>query len=224
MAQGGGPPMITDDPGTTPKGTWEINTTFNSAVTNMNEYEIPRLDFNYGANERIQLKIEIPFLLTTTPDKGLARSTGSPVPGIKYRFLDESKHFISVSTYPQAAVAIHADDETQYKLPLQFQKTFKRFAIGEDFGIILSKSTTGNWANGNLLGYIISDKLEVMGEWCTQGNFNRGSAFRSFVNVGMRYEIKRRLMFMTSFGTQTHTPESEQREYFFSYTGLQWRL
>jgi hypothetical protein len=57
----GGPPMITDDPGTPGDGHWEINlaaSARHSATTS--EGEVPLLDVNYGLGERIQLKYEVP--------------------------------------------------------------------------------------------------------------------------------------------------------------------
>ena len=55
----GGPPMLTDDPGTPGDGHWEINT----AVTTEQRpgersSEPPLLDLNYGIGDRIQLKYE----------------------------------------------------------------------------------------------------------------------------------------------------------------------
>ena len=61
LAQSGGPPMITDDPGTPDKGAWEINLSLNSEIQKYDkEFEAPLLDINFGLNERIQLKLEFP--------------------------------------------------------------------------------------------------------------------------------------------------------------------
>src|SRR5438270_11046679 len=56
----GGPPMITDDPGTPGNGKWEIETAFTFLRTpERKTFEGPVLDFNYGWGERIQLKYEV---------------------------------------------------------------------------------------------------------------------------------------------------------------------
>ncbi len=53
----GGPPFITDDPGTPGNHHWEINFGW---IANHNPgqsyYEIPDVDLNYGWGDRIQLK------------------------------------------------------------------------------------------------------------------------------------------------------------------------
>jgi hypothetical protein len=56
--------MITDDTETVPKHHFEINTAFtmergrDGAI-----YGVPDVDFNYGLNKRMQLRIEIPWVL-----------------------------------------------------------------------------------------------------------------------------------------------------------------
>ncbi len=62
LAQGG-PPLITDDPGTPGDGNWEINIAFTAEKRKtVRSYENPILDINYGLGDRIQLKYEVPWL------------------------------------------------------------------------------------------------------------------------------------------------------------------
>ena len=59
----GGPPLITDDPGTPGPGKWEIQFSFaHERSQNERVYEAPLLDINYGVGERIQLKYEVTYL------------------------------------------------------------------------------------------------------------------------------------------------------------------
>ncbi len=62
----GGPPFITDDPGTPGNKHWEINLGW-TADHNPGEasYEVPDFDINYGLGERIQLKYELPIAVAT---------------------------------------------------------------------------------------------------------------------------------------------------------------
>src|SRR5947199_673360 len=57
----GGPPLITDDPDTPGPGYWEINL---AAVVarhpGSQSADLPRVDANYGAGRRVQLKFEGP--------------------------------------------------------------------------------------------------------------------------------------------------------------------
>ena len=50
----GGPPLLTDDPGTPGDGNWEINIGFTiEKLLQETLYEAPILDINYGLGERI---------------------------------------------------------------------------------------------------------------------------------------------------------------------------
>src|SRR5690242_14707903 len=63
LAQGG-PPMRTDDPGTPGNGNVEINLAVTSdRRADERVLEAPLVDINYGLGERIQLKVEVPFVI-----------------------------------------------------------------------------------------------------------------------------------------------------------------
>src|SRR5689334_7895346 len=58
-----GPPLVTDDPGTAEKGTWEINLASTYEERHgQSAAELPLLDFNYGLGERVQFKYEVPWV------------------------------------------------------------------------------------------------------------------------------------------------------------------
>src|SRR5947209_7357176 len=60
----GGPPMITDDTETVPKHHFEINNGFTmERGSDGTIYSIPDIDFNYGLNKRMQLRIETPWVV-----------------------------------------------------------------------------------------------------------------------------------------------------------------
>ena len=72
----GGPPFITDDPGTPGNHHWEINFGW---IANHNPgqsyYEIPDVDMNYGWGDRIQLKYELPMAVATDSNPGTSPMT-----------------------------------------------------------------------------------------------------------------------------------------------------
>ena len=71
----GSPPLITDDPGTPPKGHWEVNLgTSTERRPGSQQSELPLLDLNYGLADTVQLKYEVPFLLER--EAGEAQRTG----------------------------------------------------------------------------------------------------------------------------------------------------
>src|SRR5690348_15576054 len=85
----GGPPMLTDDPGTPGNKRWEINvfgTLEHSHERQMSE--APNLDLNYGLGDHIQLKFEVPFLVLKDYGEQAKSGLGDSLAGVKWRFMD----------------------------------------------------------------------------------------------------------------------------------------
>jgi hypothetical protein len=99
----GGPPLLTDDPGTPGNRNWEINiasTHFRSPGER--EIEAPLLDINYGLGDRIQLKYEVPYLFDSDGDAPYRSAVGNSLIGVKWRFFQRSdEKGWNISTYPQ---------------------------------------------------------------------------------------------------------------------------
>jgi hypothetical protein len=217
-AQGGGPPMLTDDPGTVELHKWEINTSFNTQITNETQLAIPYLDINYGLLKNLQLKIEDPYLINIDQNKQASGKVGDPLIGVKYNFINEDKHFLSASIYPQATVT---GDQKGFLIPLLLAKTIDRFVIGEEIGYSYVEKDSNNLLLGTLLSYKISTKLEIMGEYFMQRSYTPSITTQGYMNYGCRYTINQKFTFLGSFGTQVLTPVNTQRQYFFSYIGVQ---
>ena len=123
----GGPPFITDDPGTPGNRQWEINVGFIGTHTPLGKpsssdssayqqgtssYQLPDLDINYGLGDRIQLKYEVPLAASTDGTNTTRVGVGQSLPGIKWRFFehhtpgepksDENLTF-AMSTYPMVS-------------------------------------------------------------------------------------------------------------------------
>src|SRR5438046_127015 len=80
----GGPPLLTDDPGTAEYKHWEINLAVLPEIRqDSRRFELPLADFNYGANEHTQLKFEIPLLVEWS-DSGSHAETGDGNFGVKW--------------------------------------------------------------------------------------------------------------------------------------------
>ena len=139
----GGPPMLTDDPGTPGDTHWEVNLASLMNRTSQNtSYELPLLDLNYGVGETVQLKFEAPWLLQNGLD-GKQNAMGKSLVGVKWRFYDESEHGWQVSTYPQIEFATPysaaakkglADKSTNYLLPVEIVRTFNDFDVNLEVG------------------------------------------------------------------------------------------
>jgi len=98
----GGPPMLTDDPGTPGRGMWEVN--FLSTMNHSSEgwtFDAPNVDLNYGLGNHIQLKFETPWVITKEKGKAARSGLGNSMVGVKWRFLDEETNNVNMSIYPQ---------------------------------------------------------------------------------------------------------------------------
>ncbi len=86
LAQGG-PPLLTDDPGTPGNRNWEINVAYTQdRRPDGNSYAVPILDVNYGAGDRVQLNFQIPYLFSSSNGGPLAGGLGNSLAGVKWRF------------------------------------------------------------------------------------------------------------------------------------------
>lgn len=222
QGQGGGPPMITDDPGTPEKGNWEINLSVNSDLKkHEKEFETPLLDINFGFNERTQLKMEFPYLFTKTDPGEYHSRFGDVTFGIKYRFLDEDKSGIAISLYPQITVATESDANNEYLLPFQFEKSFGKFVIGLEVRYAYISGDEVFIQNGLLFGFDYSERLVVMGEFVYWANTLVFDGVEGVVNLGMKYQINDLFTFMTSMGTSLFSPAGDFRTTIISFFGFQ---
>ena len=88
----GGPPFITDDPGTPGNRHWEINlgwTGFHNPGAS--SYQLPDIDINYGLGDRIQLKYELPLAAVTDENNTTRAGLGESFPGVKFRFYEHHR-------------------------------------------------------------------------------------------------------------------------------------
>jgi len=217
-AQGGGPPMLTDDPATLNKHQFEINTSINSQITKEVQLAVPYVDANYGINNDIQLKVEAPYLITYDQQKNSIGKFVDPLFGVKCHFVHEEKYFLSVSTYPQFTVT---GTQKEFLVPLLLAKTIGKFTLGEEVGYLFVEKDSSSLLNGNLLSYHPTKRVELMAEFFWQKSFHPTIATVGFMNYGCRYTFNKTFTFIGSVGTQVITPSNQERQYFFSFIGIQ---
>src|SRR3974377_139630 len=83
LAQGG-PPLLTDDPGTPGNRNWEINFSSMQFWRNTErELQSPLLDTNYGLGDRIHLKYQVPYLLNSNNGEPFKGGVGNSLLGVK---------------------------------------------------------------------------------------------------------------------------------------------
>jgi hypothetical protein len=104
---------------------------------------------------------------------------------------------------------------------LLLAKTIGKFVIGEEAGYLFVEKDSSSLLNGNLLSYKATNKLEIMGEFFVQKSFHPTIATIGFMNYGCRYTFNKTFTLLASMGTQVITPANQQRQYFFSFIGIQ---
>jgi hypothetical protein len=226
----GGPPMITDDPGTPGNGNWEINLAWlgdhDAGATTQNA---PLLDLNYGLGARIQLKYEVPWLLVHAADGVSAAGLGDSLAGVKWRFYDTGDpQRWQVSMYPQyefnspggsdrRGVAEHG---AHWLLPLEFQRSFAIADLNFEFGRTLRTAGVAQdeWFGGLVVGRKLTPRLETMLE--LQGTFARNFDRNSVIlNSGIRYKIAGPFTLLAAIGSGVG---GSDRAAWISYLGLQF--
>jgi hypothetical protein len=137
----GGPPLETDDPGTPGAGNIEVNVSVEAEREGGGTgYDAPRLDGNLGVGSNVQLKLEIPWRVATSPSEPARTGLGNVMLGVKWRF-GESKH-MAVSTYPQVTLGGLessrtrglADSGTAMLLPVEIAWHTGRLSVGAEGG------------------------------------------------------------------------------------------
>lgn len=83
VAAQAGPPFRSDDPETPGSGNWEIKFGFiGDRNPQAGAYDVPNLDVNYGLENRIQLKYELPLAIAEERPQPESRTSGSVLAGL----------------------------------------------------------------------------------------------------------------------------------------------
>ncbi|MEO6683292.1 MAG: hypothetical protein ABIN48_10780 [Ginsengibacter sp.] len=213
----GGPPMLTDDPAVVGFHSWEINSSINSTITNKTQLAVPYIDINYGAFRNFHVNIESAFLLTYNKQGPSSGALGDVIVAVKYHFLKEGESIISAGTYPRLTLT---GEERGFLLPLSLEKTIGRFIIGEDFGIFFGENNNRSLQNGILLGYNVSDRIQVMGEYFVEIEYKPALETSGFMNYGFTIRLNKTFTLIGSLGKQILTPSNEEKVRFISFLGV----
>jgi hypothetical protein len=227
LAQGG-PPLITDDPGTPGDGKWEINIAFTTEKRRTaRSYESPILDINYGLGDQIQLKYEVPWLVLDERGEHTKAGLGNSAVGVKWRFLEQERHQFDMSIYPQfefnnsdsAVDRGLIDKGVEFVLPFQVEKSFGPISLNPEFGYAFHEYDDNEWIYGLALGCETSSKLELLGE--ISGVTGQDLENDELVfNIGARWELSETNTLLISAGRSFHDSASGEPE-FLLYTGIQ---
>ena len=228
----GGPPMLTDDPGTPGDGNWEINiAALSSRSGHVTGEQLPLVDLNYGVGDRLQLKYEVPWVIEREPGTS-GSALGNSLLGVKWRFFDEGEAGWLLSTYPQLefhygnggsrALAI-ADSGTSVLLPLEFERGWDDFDLTFELGRWLRPAPRADsWIAGVVLGHEVRKGLELLAEFHDEGSTDLARN-QAIVNLGLRWDATPRYTLLLSAGRDVHDSLAETQT-FLAYVGLQLHL
>jgi hypothetical protein len=221
----GGPPLFTDDPGTPGAGNWEVNVAMTLDRTALSStWGTPLVDANYGWGERIQLKLEMPWVVTSDAF-GTQSGIGNPLFGVKWRFLDEETAGVAVSTYPQVGfnlVSSSADrglveSEPRFLLPVSAAKRLGPVVVNVEVGRLFESGGEGAWVWGLALGHAFG-KVEALAE--VFGTHGQSPESRQvLVNFGGRVRLAATSTLLFSGGWSVSDGEGLRHAY--AYLGLQ---
>lgn len=224
----GGPPMITDDTGTVPKGHWEINTAFTFERTYDGWlYGVPLLDINYGFARNMQLKVETPWLISRPNGGRGINGLGNTNIGVRWRFRDETEHHrFALSIYPQFEFNNPTssqrrglvDKGPEFLMPLQIQTQVGKFGINGDVGYRFKRGAD-EIIYGVVVGRSINKRIELLAEIHGSSPTNAAGDSEIVYNLGSRIKLTDHATFLLSGGRSirpNHDP------LFVAYSGIQF--
>lgn len=225
----GGPPLIVDDPDTPGPGFWEINVA--TVIENSradHHLEVPISDINYGVGNRIQLKVEFPWLRLQPAGEPVASGLGNTLVGVKWRFLGQEGQRVAWSTYPQLEVNTgHSLSEQgllnkgrQFFLPTELTLQFGGLEINGEVGRNFVQDGPSEWMYGVSTEASIRG-TEIVGE--LHGERPDDASTELIVDIGVRQKLTRQIWLLGAVGTGVHGP-SEDRLRLRVYAGFQFLL
>ena len=224
----GGPPMITDDTETVPRGHWEINTAFTvERGSDGRTFGFPALDVNYGLSEHLQLKVELPWLMLHNNGQPAVHGPGNVNIGVRWRFRDEKEHHrVAMSIYPQFAFNTPGsssvrlgivDRGPEFLMPLQIQTEAGGFGFNADMGYRFRRGPD-SVMYGFVVGRELNKRVEVLGEIHGEGTARQLSDSEVVYNLGSRIGMTKHTTLLLSAGKSLRRDHDPR---FIGYAGIQ---
>jgi hypothetical protein len=213
----GGPPMITDDPGTPGDKKWEINLAFASEHRpGETSSDLPAIDLNYGVGEHIQLTLQTAPVLLKREGHGPIGGLGGTEAAVKWRFLDQQTNGdgFDMSMFPRVIFNVVSssarrgisEDGTRVQIPIQLAKAFGRWHADFEFGPHVSSVARSEWLYGVVAGFDVSKPTLLMAELhgTSRMNFTRDVLT---LNLGIHHEFSKTRILIVSLGREISSPD-----------------
>jgi hypothetical protein len=224
----GGPPMITDDPGTPGNGKWENNLAIIfEHRPNETSFDAPEIDLNYGVGEHIQLTLQNAPVLLKRSGHGLIGGLGSTEAAVKWRFLDEATSGLDMSMFPRVIFNVVqssvrrglAEDGTRFQIPFQMAKTFGRWHADVEVGPRARTVGRSEWLCGIVCGFDLTKPTMLMAELHDESRMNFSGDVLT-LNFGLRHEFTENYILIVSMGHELRSPD--QPTALIGYFGMQF--
>jgi hypothetical protein len=225
LAQGG-PPMLTDDPGTPGDGHWEINLGAIAAhPPGRWSIAAPDADINYGWGDHVQLKVDVPWV-SSREDGRWKSGVGVANAGLKWRFVDKEQAGVSISTYPQFSRAVLgsstrrgiSDAGHQFLVPVEIAAevngTEVAAEVGRNFG---SGGANSQWIAGVVAAHACGPDRECMAEIHTT---QAPGARIATLNFGLHWQLSDSLSLLSAVGRDFGSRSADRRSALV-YLGVQ---
>jgi hypothetical protein len=224
----GGPPMITDDPGTPGNGKWEDNLAIIFAHRpNETSIDLPEIDLNYGVGDHIQLTLQTAPVLLKRSGHGLVGGLGETEAAVKWRFLDETTSGFDISLFPR--VIFNAgrssvrrgltEDGTRFQIPFQAAKAFGRWHVDAELGPRASTVGRSEWLDGIVCGFDLTNATMLMAELHDESRMNLSRDVLT-LNFGLRHAFTKNYTLIVSMGHELRSPD--QPTALIGYFGMQF--
>jgi hypothetical protein len=210
----GGPPMITDDPGTPGNGKWENNFAFVfEHRAGETSFETPQLDLNYGVGEHVQLTLQTRPVILDRSGQGLIGGLGGTEAAVKWRYADEEKTGVDASLFPRVIFNVQessgrrglSEKGTRFQVPFEVAKSFGRWHADAEFGPLISTVGRSEWLYGVVGGFDLTKTTGLMAEVHADSrtNFTEPTVV---LNFGLRHQLSENRILIISMGHEVHTP------------------
>jgi hypothetical protein len=224
----GGPPMITDDPGTPGNGKWEINLAIAfDHRPDETSYDLPEIDLNYGVGDHVQLTLQTAPVLLKRQDHGPIGGLGGTEAAVKWRFLDEEKSGFDMSMFPRVIFNVQAssprrglsEDGTRFQIPFQIAKAFGRFHADAEFGPVGISVGRSEWLYGIVGGFDVAKPTMLMAELHGTSRMNFSEQVVT-LNFGLHHEFTETRILILSVGHEIVSPDKPLA--LIGYFGMQF--
>jgi hypothetical protein len=224
----GGPPFLTNDPGTPGNGNWEINVAgMYTRAPGSSTYQAPQLDINYGAGERVQLTFEVPYVLQYSNGGTRQGGWSNASFGAKWRFFDQGDGGWQLATFPQVEAGGSAAaqargiaiDGPRLFLPIEIAKRLGPVDVNLEAGYYFPQHGPRERTFGLVVGRALTSRLELDAEIFNDRAYG-APPDDTTMDVGLRYQLHPAFILLCMAG-RSIAGDSAGHAQFMTYLGIQ---